>query len=308
VDDAHGVITAVETTTGSIAENKMLLAVIDQHEANTGQKVQTAVGDHKYGTIENHVACQQRGIRTHLGDAASRQNNARCKDIFPDTVFSYDAASDTYRCPAGKTLRPRRLHPKRRTKEYMAGKAVCAACSLRGQCTRASYGRTVKRHEHQEHLDRARVQAHSGAARRDRRRRQHLAEASFADAANNHHFKRARWRRLWRQQIQDYLIAGIQNVRLLLSHRLPKPKCVAAVAVSENCFCQELSAPTFFSAISHHPHPPIQQIADRKLKLRPLRGKTGPIATLTTISLWTTPFGQHALCIQQFRRPDGGGE
>jgi len=34
-------------------------------------------------------------------------------------------------------------------------------------------------------------------------------EASFADATNNHHFKRARWRRLWRQQIQDYLIASI---------------------------------------------------------------------------------------------------
>jgi hypothetical protein len=43
-------------------------------------------------------------------------------------------------------------------------------------------------------------------------------EASFADATNNHHFKRARWRRLWRQQIQDYLIAAIQNVRILLAH------------------------------------------------------------------------------------------
>lgn len=42
-------------------------------------------------------------------------------------------------------------------------------------------------------------------------------ERSFADAANNHHFKRARWRRLWRQQIKDYLIAAIQNVRILLS-------------------------------------------------------------------------------------------
>ena len=41
-------------------------------------------------------------------------------------------------------------------------------------------------------------------------------EGSFADAANNHGFKRARWRRLWRQQIQDYLIATVQNVRILL--------------------------------------------------------------------------------------------
>jgi hypothetical protein len=39
-------------------------------------------------------------------------------------------------------------------------------------------------------------------------------ERSFADAANNHYFKRARWRRLWRQQIHDYLIAAIQNVRI----------------------------------------------------------------------------------------------
>lgn len=48
-------------------------------------------------------------------------------------------------------------------------------------------------------------------------------EGSFADAANNHGFKRARWRRLWRQQIQDYLIAAIQNVRLLLSRIVLKP-------------------------------------------------------------------------------------
>jgi hypothetical protein len=56
-----------------------------------------------------------------------------------------------------------------------------------------------------------------------------LMEASFADAANNHHFKRARWRRLWRQQIQDYLIAAIQNVRILLAHQNPKRSAAAAL-------------------------------------------------------------------------------
>lgn len=94
---------------------------------------------------------------------------------------------------------------------------------LRPQCTRASNGRTLKRHEKQALLEIARRQAHSRAAQRDRCRRQHLAEGSFADAANNHHFKRARWRRLWRQQIQDYLIAAIQNVRILLAHGRRKP-------------------------------------------------------------------------------------
>ena len=41
-------------------------------------------------------------------------------------------------------------------------------------------------------------------------------EGSFADAANNHGFKRARWSGLWRQQIQDWLIAAVQNLRILL--------------------------------------------------------------------------------------------
>ncbi len=185
----------------------------------------------KYGTQENYVACAERGITSHLGDAAKNQQHARSQGIFPESAFTYDPASDTYRCPAGQTLKPRRLHPVRRTMEYKARKSVCAACLLRAQCTRASNGRTVKRHEKQALLDVARGQAHSSAAQRDRRRRQHLMEGSFADAANNHHFKRARWRRLWRQQIQDYLIAAIQNVRILLAHGGRKRSAAAAMGV-----------------------------------------------------------------------------
>jgi transposase len=140
VDDAHGVITAVETTTGSIAENKRLVPLVDQHEANTGQIVQTAVADRKYGTAENFVACQQRGIRTHLGDARHATPNARGHGIFPDSAFTYQARTNTVRCPAGQSMKPRRLHPTRRTWEYSLPKGVCAACSLRPQCTRASLG------------------------------------------------------------------------------------------------------------------------------------------------------------------------
>jgi transposase len=218
IDDKEGVITAVETTAGSVAENKKLLELIAQHEAHTGSAVEVAVGDHKYGTQENYVACAERGIASHLGDASQNQHHVRSEGIFPESAFIYEPASDTYRCPAGQTLKPRRVHPSKRTMEYKASAAVCAACLLRSQCTRAKLGRTVKRHEKQEALNLARTQAHSRAAQRSRRRRQHLMEGSFADAANNHHFKRARWRRLWRQQIQDYLIAAIQNVRLLLAH------------------------------------------------------------------------------------------
>lgn len=231
VDDAHGVITAVETTPGSVAENKRLLPLMDQHQQNTAENVQTVVADHKYGTAENFVACQQRGVVTHMGDARAKQNNPRAEGIFPDGDFRYEVATNTYRCPSGQTMRARRLHPKRRTWEYHLPKAVCAACALRARCTRAANGRTIHRHEHQPLLDRARAQAHSEAARRDRRRRQHLAEGSFADAANNHGFKRARWRRLWRVRIQDWLIAAIQNIKILVKNLL-KPAHSGAAAIS----------------------------------------------------------------------------
>ena len=232
IDDAHGVVTALETTSGSIAENKRLLPLIEQHQSNTSLTVRIAVADHKYGTVENFVGCQQRDIVTHLGDLRAKQYHAHSEGIFPDNTFRYDAATNAYRCPAGQSMKARRLHPTKRTWEYQLPKAVCAACSLRAQCTRAKiYGRTIHRHEHQDLLDRARTQAHSFSAQRDRARRQHLAEVSFADAANQHGFKRARWRRLWRAQIQDWLIAAIQNIKILLKpHWLPAATSSAALS------------------------------------------------------------------------------
>ena len=129
----------------------------------------------------------------------------------------------------------------RRTMEYYVPSRGCLKCSLREQCTRSKTGRTLHRHENQELLDEAREQAHSDQAKRDRKRRQILIEGSFADAANNHGFKRSRWRRLSRQQIQDWLIAAIQNVRTLLKATKKKASgavaLIAGVFVSKMCFC-----------------------------------------------------------------------
>jgi len=231
IDDEKGVITATETTPGSIAENKKLMELLAQHEQNTRCQVQTVVADHKYGTNENYVACQARGITTHMGDALGKARQGREQSILGDEAFRYDAQRDVYLCPAGQRLKPRRMHPVRHTIEYKAPARVCGVCALRAQCARSHHGRTVQRHEKQGALDIARAQAHSRAAWRDRQRRRHLMERSFADATNNHHFKRARWRRLWRQQIQDYLIAAIQNVRILLAHQNPKRSAAAALTL-----------------------------------------------------------------------------
>lgn len=232
VDDAHGVITAVETTPGDVEENRKLMSLVDQHERNTQVKVNTVVADKQYGTTENFRKCYQRGIRSHMGDLKAPQaGKGRRAGIFSEEKFIYDAMTDTYCCPAGETLKRRKHVKKRKAYEYSAGKPICRECTLRSQCTRSAQGaRTIKRHECHEAIEAARAQSHSEQGKRDRIKRQWFMEGSFADAANNHGFKRSRWRRLKNQQIQDHLIAAIQNIRILIRNLEHGPKAVTLKA------------------------------------------------------------------------------
>jgi transposase len=219
VDDAHEVITAVETTTGAVDEATQLLGLIETHQDTTGQAVRTVIADARYGSVSNLISCQRARIRAHvklLGE--SIRGKGRSEGIYDEEQFRYDALSNTYRCPADQIMKPRRLHPQRLTWEYVTAKGTCLVCHLRQYCTRSRTGRTIHRHRDQRLLETARKIAKSKAAKKDLKRRQHLMERSFADAANCHGLKHARWRGLWRQAIQDLLIATVQNLRKLLRH------------------------------------------------------------------------------------------
>jgi transposase len=219
VDDRHEIITAVETTTGAVDEGARLLALIEAHQDVTGQAVGTVIADSRYGSVANLLECQKTKIRAHLkllGD--SHRGKGRSAGIYPEERFIYEPVTNTYRCPANELMKPRRLHPQRLSWEYVTAKGVCLACKLRTLCTRSRTGRTIHRHRDQDLLDQARKIAKSKAAQEDLKRRQYLIERSFADATNCHGFKRARWRGLWKQTIQDLLIATVQNLRKLLHY------------------------------------------------------------------------------------------
>lgn len=215
VDDRCGVITAVVTTPGDIPEPAQTLPLIAQHEQTTRCAAAAVVADQQYGTIANYRDLQHRGLATHMAPMRSRHTDS---DLIPRERFVYDSEQNLYTCPAGQTLHPRRFNERRQATEYATRQGVCAACPLRAQCTRSKSGRTLMRHHEHELIARAWSQARSAQARRDRGRRRYLMEGSFAQAANRHHFKRARWRRLWRQQIQDWLIAACQNIKLLVRY------------------------------------------------------------------------------------------
>lgn len=242
VDPQSEIITATQATPGDVNEAHLLLPLWESHHLTTGLEAVTVVADSKYGTIENFLACQDRGLQAHMPDlreAAAKRSQKR--KIFSEESFCYDPESETYRCPAGNRLKPKSLHLSRQSRDYAAPQKVCAACSLREQCTKNRSGRTIKRHIRQEDLDRMREAARSVPARRDLQTRRHLMERSFA-RSKRYGFDEARWRGLWRMQIQDYLICAIQNIQALVRQAGQPRKWAAARALpAERSFAQALS-------------------------------------------------------------------
>ena len=232
VDNANGVITAHETTGGSVKEDTQLFSLAEQHQANTAVTVETVVADTQYGTVANFLKCVDCAIEPHMADLKTAQDPGEQRSkFFGDDKFIYDIASDTYRCPAGQVMKRGQSRPEKNAYQYMPKAGTCDSCSLRAQCTQAKGGRRIQRFDRQEELDQARTQSQSKEAQSDRRRRKHLMEGSFADAANNHGFKRARWRGLWRQKIQNHLIAACQNIRILLGKNLRQPGAALAMVL-----------------------------------------------------------------------------
>ncbi len=216
LDDKLGVITAVTTTNGIRDDGAELGRLLAQHQAHTARRPRAVVADCKYGTTENFIALARQGIRSHMGDLRSRLRNPQQKDIYPAARFQYDQTRDTYQCPAGRLLYRHHFNRHRGYFDYRTRPGVCARCRLAHKCTRSKAGRSLNRYPRHDLLERARRQSHGPAARRDRQRRQWLQEGNFAEATTQHGFKRARWRGLLQQTIQDQLIATLQNLKILL--------------------------------------------------------------------------------------------
>jgi len=213
VDDRCGVITAVATTPGDVAEPVQVTPLLAQHEQSTQREATALVADRGYGTVETYCELIAQGVRPHMTPLQSAGHKR--EGYFTRDDFRYDETADVYVCPVGHRLPPRRFHARRQMTDYVADKKICAQCPLRAECTNSKTGRSITRHWREADLQVALGFARLPEAQADRRRRRHLMEGSFAQSANRYHFKRARWRRLWRQQIQDWIIAAVQNVARL---------------------------------------------------------------------------------------------
>jgi putative DNA-invertase from lambdoid prophage Rac len=184
-------------------------------------------GDTAYGTRANIAGLERAGIRAYV-NLKERANPDR--RFFSPSAFAYDEEQDLIRCPAGRELVPWNNGDARDGRRYKAKASVCAACSLKPECTPNKRGRTVFRHFEEGYVDRVRAYRETEPYHRALRKRKVWVEPLFAEAKDWHGMRRFRLRRLERVNAEALLIAAGQNVKRLpeFADRGPKKTATAA--------------------------------------------------------------------------------
>jgi transposase len=213
-DEHQGVITAVATSAASVDDTAKVPELIEQHQRRCGQP-QRAVGDHLYGSQDCLGYLQDRQIETVI----RRRKGGNKHGGFDKSEFDYDVQADIYRCPVGQILRRRRTQKKNGKAFYSCDRGVCQACKLRSSCVSSDSADAVRQVTRFDtpYVRQAEAACGSSLGKRLLKKRQTCMEGLFGQAKTWHGLGRARWRGLWKMQLQSLLTAMVLNVKKLLS-------------------------------------------------------------------------------------------
>ncbi len=162
VDAEHGIIIAHEITTEA-TDNRSLLPMAEAAKRAVEAETLNVVADAGYSNGEQAERCEEQGIVPHV-PANRAVNNQGDGTLFDRSRFVYDEKTDTFRCPADKTLTRKQVLKHKKTVQYAAAAADCSRCPLKSQCTTADR-RFLKRHLHDGALQRMNARTTAQAMR-----------------------------------------------------------------------------------------------------------------------------------------------
>lgn len=175
-------------------EDHAQLVPMLEEAAESGVTADVLLADAGYHSGANLEACAERGQQVLMPESTP---DRVLEDAFHKDRFSYDAASDTYRCPAGQTLNHQATKwgvGGRRIKVYRAG-VVCRECPFFGTCTKdGKQGRSLRIGEHDTWLREHRVVMRTAGAKVLYGRRKVLVEPVFGILKEQHGWRRLRVR------------------------------------------------------------------------------------------------------------------
>jgi transposase len=226
------IITAVEVTGGSIADEHLLERIIQEHEGNVERELREVVADAKYGTADNYRMLERRQVK---GSIPMRTSTAELREV-PARAFVYDENEDIFVCPNGEHMK---RHGRTSTKAgeklivYRTQASQCAGCELKAKCCGEEKTRSVSRPDDDGLRERTRRYLATAEARPSIRRRQVWPETVFGDGKERRGLRRAKFRGLDWMRVQAWMIATAQNIRQLALSKVRRPMSGAAALVEQ---------------------------------------------------------------------------
>jgi transposase len=204
------------------ADTGCLVPHLEGLRARLGRLPEKLIADAGYGSEENYVYLQARGVQGFVKYSTFHQEQKKRsrKTRFLAEQFPYDEAKDQFVCPDGRRMLYRETSRFRTANEYLKEVRVyecedCSDCALRAECTRAKGNRRIQvSFALQELRSRARDNLLSDEGKTLRSRRPVEAESVFG-----------RWKQNW--QFRRFLLRGLQKVEtelglLGMAHNISK--------------------------------------------------------------------------------------
>ena len=139
VDSQHKLIAAFDLTNDGNDHCQLHPMAVQGQQALESTAL-TVVADAGYSNGKHGELCEAAGI-VAVVPRAETVNGAN-KDHFSRDRFTYDAASDSWQCPAGEKLTCEAVSYTEEKKRYST--PACSSCAMKGQCTDAAK-RTITR-------------------------------------------------------------------------------------------------------------------------------------------------------------------
>ena len=206
-DAAAGAIVGVGVTQSG-SDSHELEPAVERIENNLGERPKQMVVDGGFVNRENMVGLADKDIEL-IGpvpevrsSAGQMQRRGVGPEFYPE-AFTYEETTDTYRCPAGKTLhysgKERRIG--QTIHQYRAAGADCPGCRFKERCcpTAVCTGRTLTRR-----VEDAAVQAFVARMQTDRAKAIYGRRGAVAEFSN-----------LWiktKLGLQQFLLRGLSKV------------------------------------------------------------------------------------------------
>lgn len=202
------IILSALITPSSIMDNTPMLDLLDWVCSRWKLAPERAVGDAKYGTVQNITGLEERGVKAFLPTS----DLSRRTGYYPSYLFQYDAEQDHYICPQGEILPLWVRRKSERVYVYRADMDVCNVCPVKCECTGSISGRHIFRSFFQEYLDKTKSYRQTEAFQKAMRKRGMLVEPLFGEAKQFHRLRCFRLRILAKVNIEGVMTAAGQNL------------------------------------------------------------------------------------------------